>query len=187
MMSLRFHFYFLILFASIIIPTKCFGNICLPKDHVALFIFGDSLVDVGTNNYIDTLTDNRANIPPYGETFFRYPTGRASNGRLIPDFLGKIIVMCCFLLDFNCYSINFWSIIAAEYANLELIPPYLHPGYHRYVDGANFASGGAGTLDETRQGLVCILMTMYTPKKRILIRILRNEAQLRLKFFCIAQ
>ena len=47
---------------------------------------------------------------------------------------------------------------------MQTYPPYLHPGYHRYVDGANFASGGAGTLDETRQGLVCILLTMYTPK-----------------------
>ena len=67
-----------------------------------------------------------------------------------------IIVMCCFLLNLNYSSIYFHSIIAAEYANLELIPPYLHPGYNRYIDGANFASGGAGALDETRQGLVHI-------------------------------
>ncbi|XP_065634029.1 GDSL esterase/lipase 5 [Quercus suber] len=127
-MSLRFHFYFLVLYACIFIPTQCLGKICLQKEHAALFVFGDSLVDVGTNNYINTLTDYQANFPPYGETFFKYPTGRASNGRLIPDFL-------------------------AEYANLELIPPYQHPGYHRYVDGANFASGAAGTLDETRPGL----------------------------------
>ena len=32
--------------------------------------------------------------------------------------------------------------------------PYLHPGYHRYTDGANFASAGAGALAETHQGMV---------------------------------
>ncbi|GMY22673.1 GDSL esterase/lipase 1-like [Fagus crenata] len=135
MMSLRFHFYFLVLFVSIVIPTQCLGEICLPKEHVALFIFGDSLVDVGNNNYINTTTDYQGNVWPFGESFFKYPTGRASDGRLIPDFI-------------------------AEYANLPLIPPYLlHPGYNRYIDGANFASGGAGALDETRRGLVINLNT----------------------------
>jgi hypothetical protein len=45
-------------------------------------------------------------------------------------------------------------IIAAEYANLPPIPPYLHPGYSRYIDGVNFASAGSGALVETRRGLV---------------------------------
>ncbi|KAF3952618.1 hypothetical protein ACB098_11G157800 [Castanea mollissima] len=142
MMSLRFHFYFLILYASIIIPTKCFGNICLPKDHVALFIFGDSIVDVGNNNYINTTTYLQSNFWPYGESFFKYPTGRASNGRLIPDFI-------------------------AEQANLPLIPPYLHPGFNRYTDGVNFASIGAGVLAETRQGLVIDLYTQLDYFKNI--------------------
>nr|XP_023879344.1 GDSL esterase/lipase 2-like [Quercus suber] len=130
MISLRF--YFLVLYASITIPTQCLGDICLPKNHVALFIFGDSVVDAGNNNYINTTTDFQVNFSPYGESFFRYPTGRPSNGRLIPDFI-------------------------AEYAKLQLIPPYLHPGYERYIDGANFASIGAGALDETRRGLVLSL------------------------------
>nr|POE67606.1 gdsl esterase/lipase 5 [Quercus suber] len=130
MKSLRFYFCFLVLYASISFPTKCFSNICLPKDHVAFFIFGDSIVDVGNNNYITT--NLQANFFPYGETFFHYPTGRASNGRLIPDFI-------------------------AERANLPLIQPYLYPGYDQYIDGANFASIGAGVLAETRRGLVRIL------------------------------
>ncbi|KAG5563171.1 hypothetical protein RHGRI_005803 [Rhododendron griersonianum] len=58
------------------------------KKHVALFVFGDSLFDVGNNNYINTTTTMQANFWPYGETFFNHPTGRASNGRLIPDFIG---------------------------------------------------------------------------------------------------
>ncbi|KAK7852133.1 gdsl esterase/lipase 1 [Quercus suber] len=132
MKSLRFYFCFLVLYASISFPTKCFSNICLPKDHVAFFIFGDSIVDVGNNNYITT--NLQANFFPYGETFFHYPTGRASNGRLIPDFI-------------------------AERANLPLIQPYLYPGYDQYIDGANFASIGAGVLAETRRGLVIDLNT----------------------------
>jgi hypothetical protein len=40
---------------------------------------------------------------------------------------------------------------------LPLITPYLHPGYNRYIDGANFASAGSGALVETQQGSVCDL------------------------------
>nr|POE67597.1 gdsl esterase/lipase 1 [Quercus suber] len=148
-MSIRFHFSILVLYACIIIPTQCLGNICLPKEHVALFIFGDSILDAGNNNYINATTDLQANIWPYGETFFKYSTGRASDGRLISDFI-------------------------AEYANLPLIPPYLHPGYNRYIDGANFASVGAGALDETRPGLVIDLNTQIKYFKNM-------ETQLRQK------
>lgn len=45
--------------------------------------------------------------------------------------------------------------VAAEYAELPLIPPYLQPGSHQFTYGANFASAGAGALVETSQGLVC--------------------------------
>ncbi|KAK7839427.1 gdsl esterase/lipase 5 [Quercus suber] len=93
MISLRFYLCFLVLHASISIQTtQCHTEICLPKNHVALFIFGDSEVDAGNSNYINTTTDFQANYSPYGENFFRYPTGRSSNGRLITDFIGKIIV-----------------------------------------------------------------------------------------------
>jgi hypothetical protein len=108
MMSLKFHFYFLILYANIIVPTQSLGDICLPKDHVALFIFGDSVVDVGNNNYINTTTDLQANFWPYGESFFKYPTGRPSNGRLIPDFIGKIIVIYIYIYIYICVCVNYF-------------------------------------------------------------------------------
>lgn len=63
---------------------------CLPTKNGALFIFGDSLFDNGNNNYINTTIGNQANYPPYGQTFFRYPSGRFSDGRMIPDFVGTI-------------------------------------------------------------------------------------------------
>ncbi|OMO66061.1 Lipase, GDSL [Corchorus olitorius] len=128
--SLRFCFCFLLFCSSSLNLALCFS---LPKNHVAFFIFGDSLIDPGNNNYINTTA--RANYWPYGETFFKYPTGRPSDGRLIPDFI-------------------------AEYAKLPLIPPYLQPGInHQLVNGVNFASSGAGALAETNQGLVIDLKT----------------------------
>ena len=66
------------------------NGICLPENHKALFIFGDSLFDAGNNNYINATTFFQANFPPYGETFFKYPSGRFSNGRVIPDFIGML-------------------------------------------------------------------------------------------------
>lgn len=54
------------------------------------FIFGDSLVDAGNNNYLFTLS--KANSPPYGIDFkpsHGQPTGRFTNGRTISDIVGK--------------------------------------------------------------------------------------------------
>ncbi|KAH1193604.1 GDSL esterase/lipase 5 [Glycine max] len=133
MASPKFSFCFLVLFVSSYGITCCLGDIWHPKEHAALFVFGDSLFDVGNNNYINTTADNQANYSPYGETFFNYPSGRFSDGRVIPDLI-------------------------ADYAKLPLSPPYLFPGYQRYLDGVNFASAGAGALVETHQGLVCCML-----------------------------
>lgn len=112
-------FYFLVLCcASLLFPT------CCSSKHIPLFIFGDSFFEAGNNNYIRNAF-GRANFWPYGETFFKYPTGRFSDGRVIPDFI-------------------------AEYAKLPFIPPYLQPGNHQITDGVNFASGAAGALAQTR-------------------------------------
>ncbi|KAK7411812.1 hypothetical protein VNO78_03253 [Psophocarpus tetragonolobus] len=103
----------------------------------AFFIFGDSTVDSGNNNYIDTIPENKADYKPYGQNgFSQEPTGRFSNGRVIVDFI-------------------------AEYAKLPLIPPFLQPNAD-YSNGVNFASGGAGVLVETNQGLVIDLQTQLS-------------------------
>lgn len=57
----------------------------------ASFIFGDSLVDAGNNNYLQTLS--RANVTPNGIDFKASggnPTGRFTNGRTIGDIVGKL-------------------------------------------------------------------------------------------------
>ena len=95
MASLMFQYFcFLVLYATLVDQTHCcLGKLYLPQKHVALFIFGDSFFDAGNNNYINTTTASQANFSPYSETFFKYPTGRFSDGRLIPDFIGKIILL----------------------------------------------------------------------------------------------
>ena len=54
------------------------------------FIFGDSLVDAGNNDYIDSLA--RAN---YGANGIDFPggkaTGRFCNGRTVADIVGKFL------------------------------------------------------------------------------------------------
>ncbi|XP_023529071.1 GDSL esterase/lipase 2-like [Cucurbita pepo subsp. pepo] len=126
--SSSFLVYFILSLLSI---HSCKGH----PNNAALFIFGDSLFDAGNNNYINT--SFKANFLPYGQSFFKFPTGRFSDGRLIPDFIAK-------------------------YANLPLILPYLHPMNKNYVHGVNFASAGAGALAETHQGLVIDLKTQLS-------------------------
>ena len=63
-----------------------------PASAHAFFIFGDSLVDAGNNDYLVTLS--KANAPPYGVDFSfsgGKPTGRFTNGRTIADVMGNAI------------------------------------------------------------------------------------------------
>ena len=57
----------------------------------AMFIFGDSLVDVGNNNHLK-FSLNKADFPHYGIDFpNKVSTGRFSNGKNAADFLGNSI------------------------------------------------------------------------------------------------
>ncbi|XP_010273222.1 PREDICTED: GDSL esterase/lipase 5-like [Nelumbo nucifera] len=133
MAKLSFLFCILALHRILLVPSSCSGHLRQPETPVPFFIFGDSILDPGNNNYINTTTQHQANFWPYGETFFEYSTGRCSDGRLISDFIAK-------------------------YAKLPMIPPYLQPGV-QFNYGANFASAGAGALVETYQGEVIDLKT----------------------------
>ncbi|KAK7274704.1 hypothetical protein RIF29_15801 [Crotalaria pallida] len=80
-----------------------------------LFVFGDSYVDTGNIHMIE----------PYGMTFPGYPTGRASDGRLLTDFI-------------------------AEFLGIEPPVPYnsinlSRPDELKY--GVNFAFGGTGVFN----------------------------------------
>ncbi|KAK7348057.1 hypothetical protein VNO80_22606 [Phaseolus coccineus] len=92
-------------------------------DLPATFVFGDSLVDVGNNNYL--ISFSKANYVPNGIDFGR-PTGRFTNGRTIIDIIGQELGM-------------------------DLTPPYLAPTTVGPVilKGVNYASGGGGILNLT--------------------------------------
>ncbi|XP_059278077.1 GDSL esterase/lipase At4g16230-like [Lycium ferocissimum] len=99
--------------------------VSLAENVTANFVFGDSLVDVGNNNYIASLS--KANFIPNGIDFGG-PTGRYTNGRTIVDMLGEAV-------------------------GFKLTPPYLAPTTSGPVvlQGVNYASGGGGILNGTGQ------------------------------------
>ncbi|KAI4351811.1 hypothetical protein L6164_006124 [Bauhinia variegata] len=52
-----------------------------------MFLFGDSLVDDGNNNYLNSLA--KANNPPYGIDFSRGATGKFNNSKTVIDLPGS--------------------------------------------------------------------------------------------------
>ncbi|CAM6099718.1 unnamed protein product [Calypogeia fissa] len=96
-----------------------------PLNAPATFVFGDSLVDPGNNNYIPTIA--RSNFYPNGIDFpTGQPTGRFCNGRTVADVLAQLL-------------------------NQPFLPPYLAPSTRgsAILQGVNYASAAAGILDGT--------------------------------------
>ncbi|KAM0952212.1 putative triacylglycerol lipase [Dioscorea sansibarensis] len=103
--------------------------------HVpAIYVLGSSQVDAGNNNYLSTVI--KINFYPYGiDLAGGKSTGRFSNGKNAADFV-------------------------AEKLGLPSPKPYLsltskNNKTSEFLKGVNFASGGAGVLDNINQGL-CI-------------------------------
>lgn len=102
----------------------------------AVYVFGDSLVDVGNNDYLK-LSILKADFPYNGVDYAGgKATGRFSNGRNAADFF-------------------------AEKLGLPTSPPYLSIPFEyfnktqAFINGVSFASGGAGILDSTNSKM-CI-------------------------------
>lgn len=97
-------------------------RIMAAKNNVScILVFGDSSVDPGNNNHLDTM--HKGNFAPYGMDFNHgKPTGRFSNGRLATDFIAE----------------------ALGYRNS--IPAFLDPHLENedLLHGVSFASGGSG-------------------------------------------
>lgn len=78
--------------AAVLVLVLCSVGIAKVKSQSqkvpGLFVFGDSLVEVGNNTFLNTIA--RANYFPYGIDFGRGSTGRFSNGKSLIDFIGKI-------------------------------------------------------------------------------------------------
>ncbi|MBA0760248.1 hypothetical protein Gotri_023007 [Gossypium trilobum] len=98
----------------------------------AIFILGDSTVDVGTNNYLPD-SNITANFPHNGVDFpFQRATGRFSNGLNTADFLAKFF-------GFKRSPVSFLSLNGTLAIK------------KRRFRGVNFASAGSGLLDITGQ------------------------------------
>lgn len=76
--------------AVVVTILAVLGGCSSPSEAArAFFVFGDSLVDNGNNNYLATTA--RADAPPYGiDTPSHRPSGRFSNGRNIPDIISWV-------------------------------------------------------------------------------------------------
>ena len=113
--------------------------VSLPNNETvpAVFVFGDSIVDSGNNNYINTII--KCDFLPYGRDFGggNQPTGRFSNG-LVPS-----------------------DIVAAKFGVKKFLPAYLDPRLklEDLITGVSFASGGAGYDPLTSQLLSVISLT----------------------------
>lgn len=134
------------------------------------FVFGDSLTEVGNNNYLQSLA--KANYPWYGIDYKGgQATGRFTNGRTIGDIICTSLIaghfflsasvsrslslhcICCLvLIKFSCYTfLFFYCDSAAEKLGIPSPPPYLSlsPNDNKLLEGVNYASGGAGILNDT--------------------------------------
>ena len=81
----------------------------------ALIVFGDSIVDPGNNNGINTII--KADFPPYGHDFLNHrPTGRFCNGRIPTDFIGILICMYLYtyIYIYICIYINMFRHFGKE-------------------------------------------------------------------------
>ncbi|CAN6173644.1 unnamed protein product [Urochloa humidicola] len=108
-----------------------------PAKVPAMYVFGDSTMDVGNNNYLQG-DFPRANHPYYGVDFpgGARPTGRWSNGYNIADFVAKS-------MGFKRSPPAYLS-LTRNSSRRRLI---LHG-----LGGVSYASAGAGILDSTFAG-----------------------------------
>lgn len=71
---------------------QIFALVFSAPQYESIFNFGDSLSDTGNFLLSGALAYPIIGHLPYGETFFQHATGRCSDGRLIIDFIGTLIL-----------------------------------------------------------------------------------------------
>ncbi|WVZ83204.1 hypothetical protein U9M48_030374 [Paspalum notatum var. saurae] len=118
----------------------------------AMYVLGDSLLDVGNNNYLTGADVPRANKPYYGVDFpGGKPTGRFSNGYNTADYIAKS-------MGFASSPPPYLSLLADNSSSSSRIHA------HQLVlaaltNGVSYASADAGILDSTNAGKCIPLST----------------------------
>lgn len=127
------------------------------------YVFGDSLSEVGNNNYLPQSLA-KANYPWYGVDYTGgKPTGRFTNGRTIGDIICMSTSKLClthphavavpsfFPFYYAQLCAQCYVVAAAEKLGIPSPPPYLSlpSNDDKLLEGINYASGGAGILNET--------------------------------------
>ena len=151
------------------------------------FVFGDSQADNGNNN--DMLEREygraRADYKPYGIDFSSssssyIPTGRFTNARNVPDFIGTNYYFppllrtssthhhrSILLQRSSSYSFFIFHFSAKFLGFDDYIPPFRTTKSRTILKGANYASGGAGILRETGRTLVITNFFYSSPLLKI--------------------
>ncbi|XVE69696.1 hypothetical protein DITRI_Ditri10aG0011700 [Diplodiscus trichospermus] len=112
---------YLLVFAIFMMSTKALIKLPANETIPAVIVFGDSIVDAGNNNNLQTVI--RCNFLPYGQDFEGgIPTGRFCNGKIPSD------------------------LVAEELGIKDTVPAYLDPSLNPQdlITGVTFASGGTG-------------------------------------------
>ncbi|XP_042512285.1 GDSL esterase/lipase At2g04570-like [Macadamia integrifolia] len=117
----------------------------------AVIVFGDSSVDSGNNNLIQTIL--KSNFEPYGRDFEGgHPTGRFSNGRIPPDFISEALGL------------------------KPTVPAYLDPRstIKDFATGVCFASAGTGYDNATSDVLNVIPLWKQLENYKVYQKMLRR-------------
>ncbi|XP_039139396.1 GDSL esterase/lipase At5g55050-like isoform X2 [Dioscorea cayenensis subsp. rotundata] len=111
-----------------------FDSHCVYASAPAMYVFGDSLADVGNNDYLE-FTLIKADFPHNGIDYpNQKPTGRFSNGKNAADFLAERLGL------------------PPPLPYLSIIHMFNITSTDVFLRGISFASGGAGLLDSTNKG-----------------------------------
>ncbi|KAI3939728.1 hypothetical protein MKW92_034256 [Papaver armeniacum] len=141
--TLIFFFFFIFFISS---STTFASTTVTGRRFSKIYAFGDSYTDTGnTKSGPDGPAGfNHVSSPPYGMTFFRKPTNRYSDGRLVIDFV-------------------------TEFLSLPYLKPYLNRDKSDTSHGINFAVAGSTATDQSF--FVKQNVTFYVPNASINVQL----------------
>lgn len=107
----------------------------------AIFAFGASMTDTGNAQAAFPYASAPQTSLPYGETYFKKPADRYSNGRLVIDFFAQAL-------------------------NFPFLHPYLQPVGGDFRHGANFATSGSMAANNSYPASLTPPFTFYVQSRQ---------------------